>query len=67
MSHSHFFHSLLSPSINSRSEVPSTGLIFRAKHVERENHKTELQNGERRRVLLEQETLLLELDEARSR
>ena len=47
--------------------VPSTGLIFRAKHVERENHKTELQNGERRRVLLEQETLLLELDEARSR
>ena len=44
--------------------VPCTRFVFRAKHVERVNHKTELRYGERR-VLLEQEALLLELDEAR--
>ena len=71
-----FSLSLLSPSIVVASEsrmwcvgvgVALTHLIFRAKHVERENHKTELRNGEKRATFSSQETFFQELDEPRRR
>ena len=48
--------------------LPLTNFVFRAKHVERENHKTErtaLELGETRLASRDQETFFRELDEPR--
>ena len=72
-----FSLSLLSPSIVVASEsrmwcvgvgVALTHFVFRAKHVERENHKTErtaMELGETRLASRDQETFFRELDEPR--